>query len=287
MTLQDHQLSQAFQSTVPSKFSIEVELPSGKKTRLIEIKNRDYCILNKFCNNGDFEGFESVISKLIPGYYDMNVLDKAAALITFRALYIDPDLTVLNDESIPVTLPINMLLENIEKLPKLRPIHGECSDFEYVVGLPTCFDSASSDIYTIIKSITYSDKILENEYVQEVFDFLPCEVFSDINKSVLIQHGKVSAITLIEDLPDYKLKNLTINLTNGTFPLFVMSLYKLSMDNMFESMYIFTQHFGSIDYLDMSPLDSRVLENILRRELAKSQEANKTPQHDNPLTPHL
>jgi len=269
-----------------SEFSTVFELPSGYRTRVREMNNRDYLTICKYCENQDFGGFITIIEYLIPEFNDLNIVDKAYALILYRSLFLGPEIQVMNDEKSPVTIDLNTVLENIAEV-ECKQWELEHEGFKIILGPLKSFVS-SGDIYDCIKTIEYNNKTVKGNEINEVLEFLPVEVYTFINQKILDFYRYYNMVEIISEAPKAKLRALQLNLNDNSFCEFILSLYKTDLDSLFHEIYIFAQHFKNIDYFKLAPLDSKILVSILHKETSEAKKAQEqSNDYQNPLTPQL
>ena len=226
-----------------------------------------------------------MIERLIPEFPALNIVDKAYVLFAYRALFVDGDTHVLNEEKLSVVIPIHTILDKLEELNvgnKLIESEGftiNISPFNNY-----SYEDAGS-IFDCIEWIKYCGVTVEKGDIFKVVDSLPPRVFSTINKEIINNFEIFSNVEIISANDNAKLRAMHINLTDRSFGAFIMTLYKISLSSLFDNVFVYSQRMGSIDYFSMSPLDSQVLLNILQREVSKNAES-KSNQHINPLTPY-
>jgi hypothetical protein len=279
-------ISKSLLETAVSNYTVPLTLPSGLKIRVTELKNRDFFVLVKFCENDDFEGFVGMINRLIPEFSALNIVDKAYVLIAYRALFVHAETHVHNEDSIPIAIPLYTILDKLEQLNasnRIIPIE----QFQVCISPFNNYNyEDSGSIFDCIEWIEHCTVKIEKEDVHRVIDALPPKTFSTINKEIIKIFESFSEVEIIAANENFNLNAMHISLVDNSFGKFVMSLYKVSLQTLFENLFIYSQRMGSLDYFNLSPLDSQVLENILQKEAARANEANQTtPQHANPLTP--
>ena len=91
-------------------FTVEVTLPSSKKCRIDELKNRDYINIIKFCENGDLEGLNALFEELYLDK-DLNIYDRFYILIYIRMLFVGESLTFITNDGRNVDISV----DNMEK----------------------------------------------------------------------------------------------------------------------------------------------------------------------------
>jgi hypothetical protein len=273
--------------TSPNRFSIPVELPSGKNIRLHELHNSDYLILTKYCENDDFRGFINSIEVLIDQFTDLNLVDKAYALILYRSIFISSEIQVANKDGHTITASLQTILDNIAKIVVEKVTFNVDGFFIELDPLKT-YVHLDNSMHSCIRSIKLNDKVIRGEDVEKSMEFLPHNVFARINNKIINMYDRLQGVVIIEENDSIKLAALRLNLSDETFGKFIMTIFKTDLTAFFESIFVYSQHLQGIDYLQLAPLDSKVLETILHREITAAKKAqDKSPTYHNPLTPSL
>lgn len=276
-------------SSMTSKFSIPVNLPCSQKLiRLYELNNRVYLTLSKYCQNNDFVGFLDCIKCCIPDFDTIdNIVDKIYALILFRSIFLGDEIQILNKDKSIIKMSLSTILNQLESVEDTNTyelkIDGFVVEFKPLSKLP----GEQSDLYDCIESISLQGIVIEKDDINEVLNRLPVNVFGAINQKVIALYNQFNNTVLIPANDKVKLDALTLNLLSEQLQQFILSIYKTDLSNLLEMVFAFTQHFKNVDFFDISPLDSRVLESILHRELKEAKKASERQEHTNPLTPHL
>lgn len=216
----------------------------------------------------------------------MNILDKAYVLIAYRLLFVHADTHVNNADNIAVRVPLHTILDKLELLNVKTQIY-ETDGFQYQISPFENYDYEDADsIYDCIDWLEYGNLKLDKYEIKNVINNLPPKVFASINKKIVNTHDKFCNVEIIEANKRVGINSMRINLTGESFGEFILSIYRTSLQDFFEIIFIYSQRLNGIDFFNFSPLDSRVLENILQREVAKSNADNQPPvTHANPLTP--
>jgi hypothetical protein len=260
---------------------------TGLYIKLYEPNNRDLLNISKFAQNDDFTGIIEYLHSLIPDYINVpNVIDKLYAIIAYRAVFLDDEIRVHNKDRVPVTISLNIILQQLEKIVDNNIYVVNIKDFTIHFKPIDALPGEKGDIYDCIQSISLYDRVLGGYTdIEHVLNKLPVEVFGAINNKVIELYNAYN-IVIIPENEKIRLEQLTVNILNEQIQALIISLFKTDLNSIFESMFAFSQHFKNTSYFDLAPLDSRVLENILHRELQDAEKrTQKTPQHSNPLTP--
>jgi len=265
-----------------------LKLPCGRTIRVNELKNREYLNIVKYCENGDFDGFlQTIRTKLIPDFNDLNVVEKACALVAYRIMFLGDELTLINAEHQQVRSTASSILEKLEEVDVDR-VDFELDGFKAVIGNIKDFTTDDFDIYSCVESIEYQNATVTGDDVISAIDVIPVAVSNALGHRILEVYKYYNNVEIVSADPRKKMPSIKISLVDTSFSIFIMSIFTSSLELMFDTVFIFSQHFQNVDYFDLSPLDSKVLENILRREHAEAKNESSTQsQHSNPLTPSL
>lgn len=227
--------------------------------------------------------------ELIPGIEELDdVIDKLYALVAYRSLFIDPNIQAVNREGNPVNMTVSVILDQLENFeaPGKDTLRIDSGFIEY--GPISVLPGEDDDLYKCVTHINFADvSITKQEEIWQVINKLPTAAFSKLNARVLALYKEYENLELIPENTNTKLDALTINLLSEQCQNFLLSLYKRDMNSVFETIFVFSQHFRNLDYFEMSPLDSRVLENILHKEVKEAKKQSERQEHTNPLTPQL
>lgn len=241
-------------------FDIELDLPSGKKIRIPELKNKDYLSIIKFCENKDYAGLNNIFSKLFftP---DLDIIDRFFILVYARMVFVSDELGLTSKKDVNIKIRLSTILDTLivnysseEKLIK-------CNDLEVAVCIPigSYFDSVD-DLY--VSTIRYiklnSDKIdfstLEYKDKEEILNRLPSPVFLEIQSYIKALSDRVLDITLIEQNDDLGLDEAKISILGNGVMHFICSIYSYDLFSFYETLYNYN-HFvsnGGGDFWDLT-----------------------------------
>jgi hypothetical protein len=273
-----------------NNFNVAITLPITQKVvNIFEINNKDFLTISKFTQNNDFTGLVKYVKQFIEGFDNIDhTIDKVYTLIALRSLFISDDIQVLNKEKISVDMSLSTILNQLELYEDKNVYEQVIDNFTINYKRISHLPGDSVGIYSCIDSITYMDNVLtlDNEAdIEKILNLIPSNVFSKINQHIITMYKSYNNVCIVPGNIRVKLEPLHINLIDEQLQKFIISIYNIDLQNILETLFVFSQHFKNVDYFSLSPLDSRVLENILHREL---KEANKSQeQHANPLIPHL
>jgi len=266
-------------------FSVKINLPSGKLVRIPELKNKDYFTILKFCENEDLEGLCNFYNfYLFDKIHSLDIIDKFYILLLVRMMYVDPELVLENENKQNLNYSIQNIIDNIDNTEfDFNKIYR---DDKYILelGLPDSlyFNSLNDIFLSIIKNIEISDtKInfsnLKEEEKEEVLSYIPNSVFSILKKHIMVISSDLSGFVVINGSDEFGIKGVNLDIVSNGIITFLMSIFSTGLTSFFEMMYIFTGKLGftAHDFLDLTPLDSKVLFNIYKKEQSEREEELK------------
>jgi len=258
-------------------FKIKIQLPSGKRTRLEELKNRDYLTILKYCENADAEGLNEFFNILIfkNELKFLDIIDKFYILLTIRMLFIDPDLIFSNKGS-SVNYGISTILEKIDCFQNDFEKTITAQDFTVDLGLPNIIYFRSiDDIYaSIIRTITLKGKVLNFAELTEdekegVLASIPNLLFPYINKYITQISNQLQDFVIIEQNEAFNIEGINTSIISNEFMSFIMMIFSTGLKNFFELLYVFSNRLSipGNTFFDLTPLDTRVLINIYNKDI--------------------
>jgi hypothetical protein len=267
------------------EFNIKTRLPSGREVRIPELKNKDFFIILKFCENEDFEGLDNFLNKIIfKGIEDLDIIDKFYALLLVRMIYVDPEIVFEDKNKSAVNFSIQNILEKIDLFERDYDKVYEFNSYKIELGLPNLlYFEDLNDIYlSIIKKIQISDKsikfnTLSVEEKELILSNIPNSVFSLIKNYINLLSQNLQNFVVIEGNETFNISEINLNVLSNGIISFILGIYSMGLSSFFEMMYVFTSKLGftSADFLNLTPLDSKVLLNIYRKELSEKEEELK------------
>ena len=271
-----------------SVFKVKVGVPSGKHIRLAELKNRDYQTILKYCENSDLEGLNNFFELLLDDEYkSLDIIDKFYALLTLRMVFIEPDLAFTDDSGNIIKFSISNILEKIDHFQNDFERVVSLQNFTVELGLPNLiYFRDINDIYlSTIKVIKLNNNTLNFNNLaldqkEEVLSFIPNALFSHISNYISQISKQLQSFVLIEQNTAFKINEINTDIISNEFMGFILAIFNTGLKSFFDTMYIFTAKLN-IDgntFLDLTPLDSRVLMNIYNKDIDDQNNAlqNKT-----------
>ena len=266
-------------------FNIKTRLPSGRTVRIPELKNKDFFIILKFCENEDFEGLNSFFNEIIfKGLEDLDIIDKFYAILLVRMIYVYPDIMFEDKNKNTINFSIENILEKIDLFERDYDKAYKLDKFDIELGLPNLlYFEDLNDIYlSIIKKIKVGDKVikfntLSMDEKEVILSNIPNSVFSIIKSYSNQLSTNLNNFVIIEKNANFNLDEINLNVLSNGIISFILGIYSSGLSNFFEMLYIFTSKLGftSHDFLELTPLDSRVLLNIYKKEMSEKEEELK------------
>lgn len=273
-----------------NEFKIKILLPSGKYIRLAELKNKDYQVILKYCENSDPEGLNDFFDSLIfSEYRSLDIIDKFYTLLTLRMMFIDPDLVFTDENNAAVKFSIGNILEKIDHFENDFSKTVSKQEFTLELGLPNIiFFKSVNDIYSsTIRTIKLKDRLVDFTELSDlekenILANIPNTLFSCINNYITQLSNQLQDFVIIEQNQQFNIKEVNTNIISNEFMSFILAIFSTGLQNFFETMYVFTNKLnitGSTFY-NLSPLDTRVLINIYNKDI---NEQNKELQKQNKM----
>lgn len=268
------------------EFFVKVNLPSGNDIRLFELKNRDNQTILKYCENSDVEGLSNFFDRTVfKDKKSLDIIDKFYALLALRMIFIDPDIIFADTVGNEIKYGITNILNRIDLL-----------DIDYTksivinehitvdLGLPNLLHFKDiNDIYmSTIKSIklqsgqlVFSD--LAADIQEDVLKNIPNILFTHINTHITQLSQQLKTLTIIEENAALNISEYSTDIISNQFMGLIMSLFSTGLKSFFDMMYIFTSklNIDGATFLNLTPLDSRVLLNIYNKDIDDQNKALK------------
>lgn len=267
------------------EFSLKITLPSGKSIRIKEISNRVYFNILKFCENQDFEGFNSYLEEVI--FNDCNeidIIDRLYVMLYYRMLFVSENI-VFSSDSIQgkfkeVKYNISTILEKIENQYEDHTISVTHNGVIVTLGLPsTMFFGTVDDVYcSLIKSVEYGDRKIKFNEIQlcerlSIIERLPREIFTEIQGYVGRLSNTLSSFVLIEANKEFDIQQHEINIISNGLMVFVCSLFGGGLNSFYVAMFNFVSklQMDSELFFNITPVEMRVIFNIHTEEVEERQ----------------
>ena len=267
------------------KFTVPITTPSGKDVRLEGISNRQYQDIIKYCAINDYEGlanlFETLVFSKIPQH--LNCIDKFYILIALRIFFVDESITILTNDK-EINLSLYKVLTNLDKIELENKIYN-VEGIELELGYPDNLYYSNIDSYldSIIVSLTLNGKTvlfenLTSDEKAEILNFLP-------NKCLSVLYGHFKDIIesfedfiVVEENEDFNMDKISFNLISSNLISFISNIFGFSPISFFEMLYVFVNKMKADSELfySLSPIDSKILLNILNAEIKEQNDSLKT-----------
>ena len=273
-----------------NEFKIKISVPSGKYIRLAELKNRDYQTILKYCENSDLEGLNDFFDSLLDvEYKSLDIIDKFYILLTLRMIFIEPDLSFTDDSDRVIKFNISNILEKIDHFQNDFERVINIQNFTVELGLPNLiYFRDINDIYiSTIKSIklnnnTLNFSTLSLEQKEEVLAYIPNIFFKHINTYISQISKQLQSFVLIERNTSFNINEINTDIISNEFMGFILSIFTTGLKSFFDMMYVFTTklNIDGSTFLNLTPLDSRVLLNIHNKDIDDQNKALQNKNHE-------
>lgn len=271
-------------------FNIPITLPSGKKVRVNELKNRHYLCIIKFCTNNDLEGlsmyFKQVLFEEFNICRDLNYIDICYILIYIRMVFISPTIQIQGDK--PINVELGPILNNMEDLDIVNNRNITVDGVDIEVGLPTeiYFDNIDDLIISSIYSVSFNGKKIDflnisQEDKIKVITVLPAKLYASLTSFVRGLNDKLGSILVVKNNTVFKIDEFKINAFSNQLLHFIKNIYTENLSNFFHLMYHYNNkviHDATL-FMELSPIDSNILFNLYRKEI---EDKNKESKKENP-----
>lgn len=269
-------------------FTIELDLPSGRKVRIPELNNRDYLAILKFCENKDYYGLSEFFNKLfIPS--DLNIFDRFFILIYVRKVFVGNKLTFKGKDDMDITYSLDDALSKLvdNYIDVDRDI--TCGDITLAVGVPTglYFDSIDDLCQYTIKTVRFKENIinfsdLTSQEQRELLSKLPTSIFQKLQEYMVELSDTLFDLTLIEANSELEVSEVSVNILGNGVMYFLTSIFSYDLLYFYEALYHYN-HFVSKagDFFDITYNEARLLLNLHNERIEKENEESKRQQQQN------
>jgi len=267
-------------------FTIELDLPSGRKVRIPELNNRDYLAILKFCENSDYHGLSDLFNDLFIAP-DLNIFDRFFILIYIRKLFVGSKLTFKGKDDIDITYSLN------DALSKLTDNYIDvdrdltCGDITLTVGVPIglYFESVDDLYLYTIRTVKFKGRVIDftelsSEDKHVLLSKLPTSIFLQLQNYIVELSDTLFDLTLIEANSDLEVSEVSINILGNGVIYFLTSIFSYDLLYFYESLYHYN-HFVSKagDFFDITYNEARLLLKLHYERIEKENEESKRQQN--------
>jgi len=268
-------------------FNFPLILPSSKKIRVPEVKNRNIFDLIKYCMHDDIEGFNTCVNDLIFSKTDqINIVDKFYTLLFLRILYFGDQINLPgNTASGYVTISLNEMLEKFESIEIPQPELIVVDDFTVELGIPTkiYFSSIDELYFDLIKSVKFGVDTIRFDNINEtqkdlIISALPLKTTQRIIKFYTALSKVIGEIIVVNRNDTFNLNQVNLNFLSNQPCMFIKQLYSQDLNSFLEFMYHFVNKVGGTfnDFLDLNINDCKIMYNFYVEEVKKQNEELKS-----------
>jgi hypothetical protein len=268
-------------------FNFPLILPSSKKIRVPEVKNRNIFDLIKYCMHDDIEGFNACVENLIFSKTDqITIVDKFYTLLFLRILYIGDQINLPgNTTSGYVTISLNEILEKFESIEIPQPELIVVDDFTVELGIPTkiYFSSIDELYFDLIKSVKFDGDTVKFDTINEtqkdlIISALPLKTTQCIINFYTALSKVLGEIVVVKRNDTFNLNQVNLNFLSNQPCMFIKQLYSQDLNSFLEFMYHFVNKVGGTfnDFLDLNINDCKIMYNFYVEEVKKQNEELKS-----------
>ena len=255
-------------------FTVEVQLPSGKSTRIRELTNKEYLCIIKYAQNSDYIG----LNKYFEERYiepNMHIIDRLYLLIYVRMIFIDSNITLTVDDK-RIDIGLESVLDNIEKSYIDLETRFTVSGIEVGLDLPciTYYKSVDELLIATIKELKINDNNIKFQNLsineqREILDGLPANIFSSINKFIQTIQDNLLVMPLINENKALGMESMDIEVLGNGVMHFITSIFSTDLEGYYSLIYTFQNSImpGSRFFFDMSPIETQLILNAHKKKL--------------------
>lgn len=263
-------------------FTIELDLPSGRKVRIPELNNRDYLTILKFCENKDYYGLSECFNELfIPA--DLNIFDRFFILIYVRKLFVGSKLTFKGKDDMDISYSLDDALSKL--VDNYIDVDRDlvCGDITLTVGVPIglYFDSIDDLYQYTIRTVSFKGNVinfsdLTSQEKRVLLGKLPTSIFLQLQEYIVELSDTLFDLTLIEANSDLEVSEVSINILGNGIIYFLSSIFSYDLLYFYEALYHYN-HFVSKagDFFDITYNEARLLLKLHHERIEKENEESK------------
>ena len=120
------------------------------------------------------------------------------------------------------------------------------------------------------------------EEKEEILSHIPSTLFSHINNYISQISKQLQTFVIVEQNTAFNIDEINTNIISNEFMGFILSVFSTGLKNFFDIMYVFTTKLN-IDgntFLNLTPLDTRVLINIYNKDIDDQNKALQNKNHE-------
>jgi septum formation topological specificity factor MinE len=251
-------------------FTAEITLPSNKKRRVRELKNKEYINIIKFCENNDLVGLNELFEELYLDK-DLDIYDRFYMLIYVRMLFVGETLSFTTKDGKNVDISLDTVLEKLESNFKDLDTEIVVDNLTIGLGIPNCsfFEDIDDLLTSVIKFITINNKRVEFKDLtvseqNQVMSKLPANVFTIINKFLDNISNELLNITIIQQNDQFGIEEIKVDIVGNGVMQFISNIYRVDIKSYYELIYMFFQKIlpGTNTFYNLSPIESKIFLNI-------------------------
>lgn len=273
-------------------FTIPIDLPSGKRVRIQELKNKHYFCILKFCTNADIEGLSNYFKYILFEEFkirkDISYIDIIYILIYIRMVFIDSKIYLNNTSGKEISIGLDTILNKLEELEQFKNVSYTFDTFEIELGLPgeIYFEHVDDVIISAIQSVTINNtnKIIFSDINQSeknsILNVLPASVYNTMISHVNNLNKKLGSVLLVDSNEIFDIERIEVKVFSNQLMEFLKGIYMQDLKNFFELMYHYNNkviHDATM-FMELSPVDSNIILNFFKKEVEDKNKELKNNQ---------
>lgn len=254
--------------------------PSGKHYNLKELTNKEYLILLKFLNGENFQGFynalDTLISKSIPSFKDLDICDKAYIYIAYYFYSVRSSITIKSEKIDSVEIPLTYILDNIENNYKKETFNIRFHNWNAKIHYPTklVFDEANTLLIDFLSGLRYIEDLeITPERLASLRKSISTKLINDVEYE--IKKYLNFNIEIAKDIPGAN--DIVENIFSPSIFYSIAYIYKELLENFYNMQYLLS-HYVRVDWeslLNMTPIETTILYKNFIQDKEKQNESAK------------
>lgn len=258
-----------------------LSVPSGNFFKLNELSNNEYLILLKFLNGENYQGFyetlDTLISKTISNFNNLDICDKIYIYLTYYFYSIRPTILLKSEKVSSIEVPLELILESIESNYIKKEENVKIYSWDMKIGYPKniIFDKPNSISIDFLSSLReINDILIDEEHLEKLRPSIPIKIINEIEHKV--KKYFQMKIDILDD------ENINENILSSNIFYTIAHIYKDSLDNFYNMQYLLT-HYVRVSWdslLKMTPIETTILYKNFITDKEKQNENNNNGTYD-------
>lgn len=255
-------------------FNIEIALPTGRKVRVRELKNKEYLTIVKFCQNEDLAGLSMYLDELFIDPH-LNIVERFYIFLYIRMMFIEADIVLIKNER-EIKIDIASMLDKIESsYINLKRTVKE-GGIEVTLDLPRAsYFKSVDDLYiSTISQIKTGDNCIKFADLSDaeqikIMDNLPASIFNHIQGFLTSVQENLLDVALIEKNESLDIDGIDINIIGNGVMGFISIIYNSNLESFYNLLYIFQNTIlpGTNLFFNLSPVETQIIFNNHQKKI--------------------